>query len=114
MTENSKTMFCIGRVRFTRQSAVAFLTLAVLAVCFFLSAPYGLTETDEPMYQAYEYRLLHGDRLFFDDWTLTPFSTIFNYIPFAVYYSLTGGTAGLLLALRYFFVFCKSRAHKGR
>ncbi len=107
MTENSKTMFCIGRVRFTRQSAVAFLTLTVLAVCFFLSAPYGLTETDEPMYQAYEYRLLHGDRLFFDDWTLTPFSTIFNYIPFAVYYSLTGGTAGLLLALRYFFVFCK-------
>ena len=99
--------FQLGGLRLRTEDIAAILVFAAFALCFFISAPYGLTESDEPLYQVYVYRLLKGDRLFFDDWTLTPFSTIFNFLPFGVYYCVTGGTGGMLLALRYFFAVCK-------
>lgn len=102
-----KRDFRIGKLRFTAADIAALIVFAAVAACLFFSAPYGLTENDEAMYQVYEYRLMKGDRLFFDDWTLTPFSTVFNFLPFSVYYLLAGGADGALLALRYFFAVCK-------
>ena len=105
-----KTRLQIGRFRFYGADLAALIVFAAFAVCLFVSAPYGITENDEALYQVYEYRLMKGDRLFFDDWTLTPFSTIFNFLPFAVYYTVAGGAGGALLALRYFFAVCKLAA----
>ena len=112
MTLQNKSFRC-GRLRLRAADIAAILVFAAIAVCLFVSAPYGVTENDEALYQVYEFRLLQGDRLFYDDWTLTPFSTIFNFLPLAVYYTLTGSTAGVLLALRYFFAVCKLAAFAG-
>ena len=102
--------FRLGRLRLRAADIAAILVFAALAVCLFASAPYGVTENDEALYQVYELRLLQGDRLFYDDWTLTPFSTIFNFLPFALYYTFAGSAEGVLLALRYFFALCKLAA----
>ena len=106
----TKKQLHIGKLRLSGADIAAIVVFAAFAVCLFVSAPYGLTEADEPLYQVYEYRLMKGDRLFYDDWTLTPFSTLFNYLPFALFYSAAGGAQGALLALRYFFVVCKLAA----
>ena len=99
--------FHIGRFEIGAADAAALLVFALMCVLLFMTAPYGVTEADEPLYQVYEQRLMKGDRLFYDDWTLTPFSTIFNFLPFAAFYHLSSGAEGSLLALRYFFVFLK-------
>ena len=101
--ETKKREYTVGKLRFTGADLAALAVFAILAVCFFMSAPYGITETDEAVYQVHAMRLLQGDRLFADDWTLTPFSTIFNFVPFAAYYAAVGSSAGALLFLRYLF-----------
>ena len=81
--------------------AVLFLAAALF---FILNAPYGITESDESLYQFFPYRLTNGDHLFIDDWTGTNWVAFFTYLPYRFFTGVLGGTEGLLLALRYLYV----------
>jgi len=102
-----KTRFRIGGFCFFGADIAALVVFAAFAVCLFISAPYGLTEVDETLHMVSQYRLFRGDRLFFDDWTLSPFSTLFIFPSVSIYYSIVGSFAGAALALRYMFVALK-------
>ncbi len=106
MEKNGKTVR-LGRLRLRGVDLTAVAVFAVLAACLFGSAAFGITETDEALYQTYVLRLMRGDRFYADDWSLSPFFMIFNYLPFALYYGVTGGAAGSVLALRFVYAALK-------
>ena len=97
----------IGGRRFFVPDLVFAAALAALGVFFVLTAPYGITESDETLYQFYSYRLSCGDKLFVDDWMISNLFSVFTYLPFRVYTAAFGGTEGLALAMRYLYVAVK-------
>ena len=74
------------------------------AVCFILTAPYGLTVTDEVQYPFVCLRLMAGEKLFADNWLIVGAQSMFQYLPFRVFYAFQGGADGLVLAMRYLYV----------
>ena len=88
-----------------RPADLLFVLIFVSAAAFFIaSVPYGITESDESLYQYFCYRLQSSDRLFADDWTGTNWVAFFTYLPYRFFTAVLGGTEGLLLALRYLYV----------
>lgn len=90
---NQRTADCLFGVLF-----------AITAVYFVVSAPWGITESDESFFQYIAFRLTNGDKLFADDWAGTNWVAVFTYLPYRFFTAVLGGTEGLLLALRYLYV----------
>ena len=85
-----------------RLTDLAFIAVfGVLAAYFFLTAPYGITEVDEAVYQYYDYRLVTGDRLLADDWNFSNLFSVFTYLPYRIFFAVSGGTEGILMGFRY-------------
>ena len=59
---------------------------------------------DEWYYCTLPQRLFHGQLMIRDDWTLSQFVFLLNVIPFRIYTAITGGTEGLILFMRYWFI----------
>lgn len=82
-------------------AAVMFL---LLAVYFFLTVSRGIESVDEAFYFTIPHRFLQGDRPFLDEWHLSQLSGFLQYIPFKLYYMITGSTEGIILYFRYLFI----------
>ena len=84
-----------------------FFFISVFIACgVFLiwKAPYGYIFNDEPFMITLGHRLLKGDKLFVDEWSLAQ-TTGFVYAPFIrLFTALTGSMEGIVLFLRYVYV----------
>ncbi len=87
--------------------AAAAVLLALFAAVFFSAARYGVQNADESAYYTFCHRLLFGDAPIVNEWSMTQLSFVFQYLPFRIFYAMTGGTEGCILFLRYFFVVLK-------
>lgn len=93
-----------GMRNITAADIVFLAVFAALSVLFLCTAPYGITVSDESMYQTFCQRIADGDRLFVDDLMISNLLTVFTYLPFRFFTAVLGGTEGLVLALRYLYV----------
>ncbi len=90
----------INKLRFTRCDITAIVFFIFFAVLLFDSVRYGIQNVDEGWYFTIPHRLMQGDRFIIDDWQVSQLTAVFQYIPFKIYYSLTGGTDGIILFFR--------------
>ncbi len=91
----------------TASDVLFFVLFALLALYFFTTANTGITISDETQYQYVCQRLMRGEKLIADNWMIVGMQTVFQYLPFRAYVLLHGGTQGLILAMRYFYVCVK-------
>lgn len=84
----------------------AFISLMVLSLIFSLwKCRYGFGGDDEAFYLTVPHRLLMGDAFITDEWHLSQLSG-FLLMPFVwLYTTITGSTAGIMLAARITYVF---------
>ena len=76
----------------------AFIGAAFFIFC---KCRYGVGNVDESFYLTVPYRLFKGDALFLEEWHLSQMAGVLT-LPFvSLYVTLTGGTAGIILAMRY-------------
>ena len=92
------------KTRTRENDAVFFMLLGLTAVFFCWRCRYGFAEADEAFYPTIAYRLTQGDRLLVDEWHMSQLSSVLLYLPVLLFTRLTGGTAGIYLALRYLYV----------
>ena len=85
---------------------------AILTVLLFLlwKCLYGIANVDESFYLTVPYRLIQGDGLFVDEWNLSQMSGLLTMPIVWLYMTLTGGVDGLVLFVRYVFVFAQVAA----
>ena len=93
-----------GMRKITAADIVFLAVFIAVAVLFACNAPYGITVSDESLYQTFCRRISDGDRLFVDDWMISNLITVFTYLPYRFFTAVLGGTEGLVLALRYLYV----------
>lgn len=60
---------------------------------------------DESFYAVIPLRLLNGDSLVQHEWNLTQFSSLFAYLPVCIWTTIKGSTDGILVFLRYIYLF---------
>lgn len=85
---------------------IAFAVFFVSVTALFLwKAPYGFHFFDEANWIALSDRLLKGDALLYDDWTLTQITLVILYPLVKLYHVFSAGNEGIILAFRYIFVF---------
>lgn len=101
-TRPNKISALFSRLRFADYLAVG--VLAITAVLLLDAIRYGVHVPDECVYQTIPHRLILGDRLIIDEWHLFQITSFFHYLPFRFFYTVTGGTDGIVLAFRYLFV----------
>ena len=86
----------------------------VVAACAFfavfgfilLRLPYGVGITDEGFYYTVVQRVLRGDRLIADEWQITQLNSLLEIIPYKLSLLISDGTTeGLILHIRYLFLF---------
>lgn len=90
----------------TRTDIAAVICFTGLACYFFFAVRYGIGVIDESFYLTIPHRLLFGDSLLTDEWHLSQLSSFFQLLPVKLFVTLTGGTDGIILFMRYFFVVC--------
>ena len=109
-----KTRSGFGRVRQALSgggllpTALACLALAALAAVLARCAFYGIHTPDEGFYITVPYRIFYGDALLIDEMQESQFSAFLQYLPFALFYKITGSTDGIVLFFRLLFVFCQT------
>lgn len=82
----------------------AVIAGAVLFLCMYLTARYGVSDVDEVFYITIPQRILKGERLIVDEWNLSQFAMILKVPFYWLYTRLTGGTDGIVLATRCLFI----------
>ena len=85
-------------------ASVVFL---ILTAVLLVAVRYGVQNGDETFLLTETHRLMFGDRWLINIWSITQFFSVFLYIPVRLYLWLSGGTAGLLLFMRYAYVIIK-------
>lgn len=77
-----------------------------LLLCFFFSyiITHGINAIDESFYLTIPHRLMQGDLLLSDEWHVSQLSSVLLYFPFKLYYSINGGTEGIVLFFRILFM----------
>ncbi|MBQ9505918.1 MAG: hypothetical protein IJR51_02065 [Clostridia bacterium] len=92
------------RAILTRYDTAAICLGAFLLIFLAVTARYGFGVADEAFYYTIPQRLLNGDRLLVEEWNLTQFASLFSFIPYWLYVTVTGSTEGLILYMRYVFI----------
>ena len=82
-------------------AALLGLGLAVLLIC---TVNRGVGVPDESYYYTVAHRLSLGERMIADEWNLAQLVHLFNLLPNLLYMKLTGGTKGIVLFMRCFFI----------
>lgn len=77
---------------------------AGLVILFASTAHLGVGVPDESYYYTVAHRVLLGQHMIADEWHLSQFMQLFNILPVFLYTKLAGGTAGLILFMRYLFI----------
>ena len=83
------------------QDGVFAVAMLAAAVFLFWKCRYGFGNIDESFYITIPYRLFRGDALFLEEWHLSQMAGLLTLPPVALYVSLTGGTDGIILFMRY-------------
>ncbi len=86
---------------------VAVILLFLIAAVYLDSVRYGIQSIDESYYFTITHRMALGDRLILDEWHVTQLVALFQYLPFKIFYSLTGSAEGVCLFFRYVYVWIK-------
>ncbi|MBR5427428.1 MAG: hypothetical protein IK118_03700 [Clostridia bacterium] len=81
----------------------AALCIGLFGYLFFAKSR-GVGFVDEGFYYTITKRLAAGDRLFIDEWHLTQTSALFQYLPYRLYLLINGGSDGVMLFMRYFYL----------
>ena len=76
----------------------------VLAGLFALTVRNGVGMPDEAFYYTIAHRLMHGEKMIADEWSLSQFVYLFNVLPAFLYIKLRGGTQGIILFMRCLFI----------
>ena len=92
------------RDRFTRADLAAMLAFAAVWIYCLITVRYSSYFADEPSFIAIAARFVHGDRPVIDEWNLAQLSCLFLCLPYRIYVTLRGGTAGIVLCFRYMFL----------
>lgn len=82
---------------------IFFLLVVFLGGSIFVYTLFKVPIMDETFYPTIALRLINGDSLINDEWHLTQFSTIFQYMPVLFWVKITGSTQGIILFLRVVF-----------
>lgn len=81
------------------------VSLLFCACLYFWRAPYGNTPLDEPYYISVPFRIMMGDGLLVDEWSLAQLAGVVLYPVFKIYWLLSGGmTEGIILNFRYIYI----------
>lgn len=98
-------------IRKRRNIDLLFLCfLAVLALGLLWRCRYGFASNDEAFYLTIPYRLLQGDTLLTEEWHLSQLSGLLLTPAVWIFTTLTGGTEGMLLFMRYLCVITQTAA----
>lgn len=84
--------------------------LAMLGLGLLWRCRYGFASNDEAFYLTIPYRLLQGDALLTEEWHLSQLSGLLLTPAVWVFTTLTGGTEGILLFMRYLCVITQTAA----
>lgn len=90
--------------RFTRMDLVALLAFAAVWIFYIFTVRYGYCTSDESVNIECSKRLVLGIRPLVDEWSHLQFSFLPLCLPYRVYTAVTGGTAGIVLFMRYLFL----------
>ena len=78
---------------------------AAVTALYIRKVPYGFHFFDEANWLALSDRLMRGDALLYDDWTLTQIPLVILYPLVRLYHAVFGGNEGIIITFRYIFVF---------
>ena len=84
--------------------------LAVLALVLLWRCRFGFASNDEAFYLTIPYRLLQGDALLTEEWHLSQLSGFLLMPAVWIFTTLTGGTEGILLFMRYLCIITQTAA----
>lgn len=84
--------------------------LAVLALVLLWRCRFGFASNDEAFYLTIPYRLLQGDALLTEEWHLSQLSGFLLMPAVWIFITLTGGTEGILLFMRYLCIITQTAA----
>ena len=84
--------------------------LAALALVLLWRCRFGFASNDEAFYLTIPYRLLQGDALLTEEWHLSQLSGFLLMPAVWIFTTLTGGTEGILLFMRYLCIITQTAA----
>ncbi len=103
MTKNSS----LQKRGIDRRDIAAFVLIACVAALYFIVASNSVSFDDEGLYYSIPHRFILGDRMISDEWYVVQFTSLFQYIPFRIFYAVTGSTEGVILFFRFVHVVFK-------
>lgn len=83
---------------------VAVAGLAAVAILLFYNARFGIGNEDQSLYLSITLRLIMGDSLLTDEWTMIQLSSFLLYLPVKAYLTIVGSTDGIVLFFRFLFI----------
>lgn len=90
-----------GRTLSHRRHAIYGLLLLLFGCFLFWKCRYGYANIDEAFYLTIPYRLYQGDSLLVHEWHMSQMSALLNLPAVSLFVSVTGGTTGIVLFMRY-------------
>ncbi|MBR5375742.1 MAG: hypothetical protein IK139_00515, partial [Lachnospiraceae bacterium] len=87
-----------------KRAYIPYIILAVCAVCLIIRSFFGFCSSDEPFYFSTTKRLFEGDLIFVHEWFPTQLSSLVLLPFYALFVTLTGGTAGIILYFRILYI----------
>ncbi|MBQ6163605.1 MAG: hypothetical protein IJK23_03930 [Clostridia bacterium] len=91
--------------RFSKTDLAAAVTFVALAVFLVFSAYFSDMVPDEAYYYTLPQRFLQGDGMFAQEWEMSQIHAVFLFLPYLLYTRIAGGTDGIILFMRYLFIF---------
>ncbi len=110
LSQNSlfyKKLFSVGKISVSAVDIAALCFFIFFSVYLSITVRLGVNQLDESIYFTYVHRTIFGDKYFINEGHPSQLFTFFWYAPFRIYYSLTGGTEGVILFFRYIYVAVK-------
>lgn len=89
--------------KLSKTDIAAVAVLSAIFIYLFASSFFDGTISDEAFYITIPMRIMNGDGLFTDEWHLSQLSAVLLYLPFRLFYFLSGSTEGIILYFRLLF-----------
>ncbi|MBQ7464766.1 MAG: hypothetical protein IJS86_07890, partial [Lachnospiraceae bacterium] len=86
------------------RTKLPYIILSACAFLLLIRAFFGFCSSDEPFYLSTTKRLFEGDLIFVHEWFPTQLSSIVLLPFYALFVTLTGSTAGIILYFRILYI----------
>ena len=83
-----------------RKNDFLFLIVIFLGLLLHIFSIYSFPNPDETFYFSVPLRLINGESLMQDEWHLTQFSSLFQFLPVFLWLKIKGSTEGIIFFLR--------------